>query len=384
VKTRNGPLIAVVAAVAVAGVLAGGALAASRGGEPRTADGPAGPVAASTSGKTPTAGPSTTPPAKPTLAPATKVRVTLSKLATGREPQFTYLRGRQIRGGAGIPITIPGKRQISAVGRIGSNGLALVVDPSTSQQSLIEVTDVGEVIRTTPGIGTLVTSEDGTTAAYATEPASTATKRLRGGVVYFQDGASGPSKTLERPGDYEVEVLDVIGRTVYFRSSKTETGIPWQLFRWNVDGSRPVELKSAGSGTAVSADGKLVTTLSAINDTGTCSAVHELDTGKRRWRTCEYQLDGFTPDGRTVIAAPAMRDGYADLLAAALDGATGTMLREWSGISFRDTIAEDDDNLLMVADDGPETKAAIIRCNIRSGQCELATALGREPIALSS
>ncbi|ADB32053.1 hypothetical protein Kfla_2988 [Kribbella flavida DSM 17836] len=38
-------------------------------------------------------------------------------------------------------------------------------------------------------------------------------------------------------------------------------------------------------------------------------------------------------------------------------------------------MAEDDDHLLMVADTGENTRAAIIRCTISTGACELATPL---------
>lgn len=384
-RSRSGPLIAVVAAVAVAGVLAGGVIAARQGRTVQTVGSPAGPfpAGATTPPVSPTAKPTPSPPSSQPAA--TKVKLALAKLPTGREPQVTHLRGREIRGGAGVPIKVPGKEQITAVGRIGSFGLAILADSQGFGLELVQVSDGPDgIVSRTPGVGSLVTSEDTRSAAYATQLTTKDGGSAKGGTVYFQFEGTGPSKSLKRPADYDLQVLGVANRVVYFRASDNEIGNPWRLYRWNVDEARAVLMKEMGSATAVSSDGTLVTSLSAISDSGTCSAVMEVKTNRRRWRSCDYQLDGFTPDGRTVIAGPAMRDGYADLTAAALDSAAGHLIREWSGLSFRGTVAEDDGHLLMVADDGPETKAAIIRCSISSGQCELTTPLATGEIALGS
>jgi hypothetical protein len=80
----------------------------------------------------------------------------------------------------------------------------------------------------------------------------------------------------------------------------------------------------------------------------------------------------FTPDGTIAVGASADGDGYADLRASALDAKTGTLLREWTGPAFKKTVVEDDQHFLIQADEGPETKAAIVRCTVTTGACELA------------
>jgi glutamine amidotransferase-like uncharacterized protein len=61
------------------------------------------------------------------------------------------------------------------------------------------------------------------------------------------------------------------------------------------------------------------------------------------------------------------------------------VIREWGGgPSFRQTVAEDDQHLLILADDGPDTKAAIIRCTVTDGQCELATPLAAGELMIGS
>jgi hypothetical protein len=66
-----------------------------------------------------------------------------------------------------------------------------------------------------------------------------------------------------------------------------------------------------------------------------------------------------------------------------LDGEKGDLLHEWSG-TFRQTVAEDDQHLLLLADDGEGTKASIIRCTITTGACELATPLARGELLIGS
>jgi hypothetical protein len=106
--------------------------------------------------------------------------------------------------------------------------------------------------------------------------------------------------------------------------------------------------------------------------------VNQLATGKRLWKTCESSIDGFTPDGATAYGGPSYRDGYADATVAALNGTTGRIIREWQGI-FHQTVPEDDQHLLIVADatdGGGESgngNRLIIRCDITTGDCERAT-----------
>ena len=66
-----------------------------------------------------------------------------------------------------------------------------------------------------------------------------------------------------------------------------------------------------------------------------------------------------------------------------MDTKTGALLHEWSGI-FRQTVPEDDQHLLILADDGEETPASIIRCTIPTGTCELATPLAKGNLLIGS
>lgn len=374
-KQKNGRLVVLVAAIAVAAVVAGGVVAAQRG-PGSVDDSAAAPLAGQTPtpvAKTPSDTPSTgpTPTQTPSSGGPEKVTLKLSNLTKGRDPQVAYLVGREVRGGAGDTVRIPGKEQIQSVARLGDAVLAIVSKGYGTE--LLNI--LYDKVERTPDVTSMVTSADGLQAAYATKRTGNGGEALQGSTVYatMTESNVGVVKKLSLPSRWEVSVLAYQNGKVYYRAYQTQNAATWQLYSWDPTKSAATEVKTITSPTALTANGEVAASMIVINDSGTCSAVTEVATGKRLWKTCDYQFKGFTGDGRTAIAGPARADGYADLAAAALDARTGNRLREWSGLSFRQTVAEDDQHLLMLADDGPDTKASIIRCTITTGFCELAT-----------
>jgi hypothetical protein len=47
-------------------------------------------------------------------------------------------------------------------------------------------------------------------------------------------------------------------------------------------------------------------------------------------------------------------------------------------------VPEDDQHLLLLADDGEQTPASIVRCTITSGACELATPLAKGDLLIGA
>lgn len=376
-KQKNGRLIVLVAAVAVAAVAVGGALAYSQG--PQNDDGTAGPLpvagASSTPSKTPSATPSLTPSTTPS-APSgpVKVKVNLAKLPQGRDPQLPYLFDREVRGGAGGPEKIPGKEPIHQVARLNGMVLAVVSKGLDGSELLKLGPSDGEVNRI-PDVDSIVTSADGSAAAYSATKRGADGGLLKGGTIYIE---TDHLETLKLPNLWSVEVLALVDGKVYFAANDNDTN-PWQFYSWTPGAAKPTEIK-VGSPTAVSDNGELVSSMGLINDGGSCSDVTQIATGKRLWKTCESSIDGFTPDGATAFGGPSYRDGYADGTVAALNGTTGRIIREWQGI-FHQAVPEDDQHLLIVADTldgGGESgngNRLIIRCDITTGACERATPL---------
>jgi hypothetical protein len=379
---KNGRLVVLVAAVAVAAVVIGGVVASQRG--PRSEGGTAAPLSAPTT--TPIT--KTSPPATPTttsaLTPSTtpdkptgpvKITLNLAKLPRGRDPQVPYLVGRVVSGGAGGPETIPGKADIQQVARV--NGRVLAVVTSGLGTELLKLGPTTGAVERVPDVTTVVTSADSTIAAYSTTRIGSQSEALKGGTLYSDSGGLETHK-LELPTAWQLRVLAVVDGKVYFESAATEGGRS-KLHSWTPGAAKATQL-DVTSPTGISADGRLVVSQGLISDGGSCSDVTEVATGKRLWKTCESGIEGFTPDARTAFGGDAYADGYCSGTATALDALTGVILRQWTSCFFQ-TVPEDDQHLLIVADainGGGEDgygQRGIIRCNITTGACELATPL---------
>jgi hypothetical protein len=389
VNRKNGQLVALVASVAVAAVVIGGVLAyqhSPRVGTAEAAPLPGGPTPTAPS-TTPVATPSfkpssslTPPPSVPGKAPSsaptgltgpTTVDLTVSKLPKGRAPQVPYLVGREVRGGSGSTARVPGSGEIIAVGRLDPYVLAIVTKGEGSELLRFDGGSTG--IRHTAEVSSLVTTENQSAAAYAAARLSSLGVATKGGIVYAESGGS--VQSLKVPNGWNVEVLAYANGKVYYRAGESEQGA-WKLYAWTPGAAKPV-LQKVPSPTAVSPDGRVAASASLVNDAGSCSSVNEITTGKQLWRTCDNWIRGFTADGATALGDPANGEGYCFGEQAALDASGGKLLREWKGC-FHQLKAEDDQHLLIVAvasggGGDPGTKSAIIRCDITTGKCELAT-----------
>jgi hypothetical protein len=383
-RRTNRRLIILVAVVAVAAVAIGGAFAYRQG--PQKAEADAAPLSGTpsttpsttpTPSKTPATTTKPTPSTTPTSAPPTstgpvKVMVDINKLDKGREPTIPYLVGREVRGGSGDSIKIPGTGSIIAIGRFDV-GVMAVVRTGDDDTELVKIHN--EEVRRTPGVSSLVTTADQSAAAYAAARISSLTAEEKGGIVYAET-AGGSVKSLKLPDAWNLRVLAYVDGKVYYRADNDDTGA-WKLYSWVPGESKATAVKTVSSPSAVSRDGRVAASVSLINDRGSCSSVVEVATGKQFSRTCDYMLTGFTPDTQTAVGGPAYGDGYCNLIQGALDSRTGTVIRQWNGC-FHRIVVEDDQHVLIVAvgkGQGEETgvEQAIIRCNLTTPDCELAT-----------
>ncbi len=384
-RNNNRRLVILVASVAVAAVAVGAAFAYRQGPEKAVAD--AAPLTGSPSPTpsptpTPSDTPTTakpTPTPKPTSAPPTsigpaKVTVDINKLSKGREPAIPYLIGREVRGGSGDAIKIPGTGGVIAIGRLDT-GVMAVVTKGDSGTELLKIHN--SEVRRTPDVSSLVTTRDQSAAAYAAARISSLGAQEKGGILYAETvGESGSVKSLKLPDAWNLRVLAYVDGKVYYRADSDDTG-SWKLYSWVPGASKAILVKAVASPSAVSADGSVAASVSLINDRGSCSSVVEIATGKQFSRGCDYMLTGFTPDTVTAVGGPAYGDGYCNTVQAAVDSRTGKLIREWNGC-FHQIVAEDDQHVLIVAvgkGQGEETgvERAIIRCNLATPTCELAT-----------
>jgi len=387
-RNNNGRLIAVVASVAVAAVAIGAALAYRQG--PQTAQADAAPLTSSPSLPAPSWSASTPTPAatpstlKPTASAVTKLNI--SKLPQGREPQVPYLIGREVHSGSNYQVQIPGKGSVLSLGQLGGSTLAVVMyEPDGDGTELLKL-EPGGTVRRTPDVSSLVTTADQTAAAYAAARLSSLGVPNKGGTVYAETGDS--VQSLKLPNSWEARVIAYTGGKVYYRASDEETG-PWKLYAWVPGEAKAQLIKAVVSPTAVSADGRTAAAMPVRNDDGTCSNVVQIPSGTQLFRTCAFQVRGFTPNGAIAYGDEDNAEGFCSGTSAAFEANSGKVLHEWKGC-FQAMAVEDDQHVLVVAFATPagqteQVRTAIIRCTISTGACELATPIGTDtPLVIGS
>ncbi|WP_327639501.1 hypothetical protein OHB24_14385 [Kribbella sp. NBC_00482] len=390
-RVQNGRLVALVAAVAVAAVTGGGALA-WRQGPQASEEALAAPLSSSPSSaastptkSTTTAKPTPTPTSTPSSKPSTtsagpvKTKIDLKKLAQGRTPQITYLSGRTIRGGAGEDVKIPGTTDIQEVARLGNQSLAVVTKGFGNE--MLTLDSEGNVTRRTPDVTQIVTTDDGSAAAYAGTKLKDTGESTAGATLYAEQAEGQDVQKITVPDIWNTTLEGYVDGKVYFDASTTQDGAS-ALYEWTPGESKPTLLKGIPKALAVSGAGT-AGSLTTLADQSSCSSLLTVPAGKRLWRTCDYMITGFTPDGATVIAGSKYQDGYGDGIAAVLSAKNGSLLHEWSGV-FRQAVPEDDQHILLLADTGDETPASIVRCTISTGACELATPLAKGQLLIGA
>jgi hypothetical protein len=303
------------------------------------------------------------------------IKLKLNELPMGRAPQLSYLSGRLVRGGIGSDVAVPGKQNILSAVRIFNDAALVVLEVGSGGSELIRVDPAGVTSDRIPDVQSLVSSMDEHAVAFATARSNPDHTRAKGSVVYWENVQLKDRRTLKRPNDWGSTVLAVVGETVYFKSDTDQNGTTSTLNSWDSATNQVNRIKSVRSPVGVDYRGTTAVDFVAGAAQTFCSTVTALDSGKQLWKTCEYAIKGFTPDGKTAIGTPDFRNGGSDPLVAALDANDGNVRREWSGVQFLEAVPEDDDHLLMVADSGEGTPSAIIRCAISTGACELATPL---------
>ncbi|WP_405060068.1 hypothetical protein OG474_00125 [Kribbella sp. NBC_01505] len=354
-KRQNGVLAVVIAAITVAAVALGAALASRQSPNAHSA--------------APLAAPATPQPTKLTLA--------VDKLGKGQPPRLPYLVGREVRGAAGDPFTVPGADDILEIARVNDSVLAITTNGDGWR---VQRSGGDDVL----GASHLQVNEDHTSAAYAAYQGGTSP--TEGGIIFADSGTA--LQSLKLTTGWNFQVLAYANGKVYYQSSDVlGRGATWSTYAWVPGEPRATLMKTIPSLTTLTADGKTAASTLVANDAGSCSAISTVDTGQRAWKTCDYSLRSFSPAGATVFGTPARDQSSCATAEAALDAKTGQLLREWKGC-LQGAAPEDDDHLLMVATvsgaDSNHQTSAIVRCTVSTGACELATAITADRLLLGS
>jgi hypothetical protein len=314
------------------------------------ADGPVAPVASPTPSVddvTAAPSPTATAPADPSPSSAATAgasasagtgagirRLTAQGVGRGHEPRIGYLEGATLHHD-GTTTRLPGKY----LDVTSYHGGWLASGPARTGTDVVTIAADGTVADTVPGAPELVLSADGTEVSWAT---GETTSTVHQAIVSGMSDSVGDQQVAGSA--YPVGFVGP-GRVAYVtRTSKPQVRVTdFAGHNQVVDG-----LISAGG--TYQPDGLISGMVTATAD-GSCWVVRSLDDAKDLWRTCDFSLGAFSPDGRHVIGYSDYRDGLGDGDVAILDARTGQVVQQWQRDSTQNAFAhqvvwEDDGNLL--------------------------------------
>ena len=230
--------------------------------------------------------------------------------------------------------------------------------------------------------GTPVASTDGRWVAYLTSETDKIGNSVGPATLVLVDDESGEQSTVALPhaDASQVHIHAVSDGTVYLGYDDRRTGRAVPLQTWTAGDPGPEPVPGDFDATAVSPDGSVVAELATVTDAGACSAVVDRTTDSPLWRTCDYLVQGFTPDGDYVWAVPSTTEGYGPTAIAILDAETGALVRHYEPtsparhpITFSDAVFEDDEHLLVRAEQDDST--TLMRCEVLTEECRAAEPL---------
>lgn len=214
-------------------------------------------------------------------------------------------------------------------------------------RSLDVLDSSGAVSLTVPDVAGLAGNAQGTIAAWSTTDGELFTY-VGGGTpasLGDQQGAASPVAVL---GDGTCEA-GAGSCDVYFNQEFEEPPMVA-----HEDGTTE---QVVGSGALVVNDvdlqGRAAIRISA-SDTGSCSGVYDPEKQRYFWKTCDYSLSRFSPDGRYVLALPAYLDGLGPNEVSVLDATTGDLAAKYQidrGFIGAQTWEDDTHPLVVTYDD---------------------------------
>jgi hypothetical protein len=267
----------------------------------------------------PDPGPAATTEGAPEPTPSGPVRLDADTGARSGEAGIAVLYDGEAHLPDGETFELPGDYTDFVATADGWAGVVGGVD-GTGPLHLLD--EDGSVVDTAEATRGLAVSHDGSVLAYVT-PQGEVTVRTERGTEQLSDvqaGAATPAGVVGAEGCDD-------GCTVYFNF---ETGSGGGAARTtSPETQEPFRLLEV---TGVTEDGRVAGVVSVEDDPakqpGACSAVLDGD-NRELWKTCDYTLGRFSPDGGLVLGHPAYRSGEGDSSLAILDADDGRVLAEY-------------------------------------------------------
>lgn len=276
---------------------------------------PAGIVVTDQGNNGPDTGPAATPTPTP-LEPGEPVLLDVEAAPSGGPAALPVLLGSTLTEPNGDTIEVgDGVRAFVPLG----DGWVVTRQRSVEDITVDRLDAEGTVIGSDRGSWGLAASEDETAVAYA---------RPTGEVMTVSEGEEPFSLGRVPMASPEVVVMQgsancrdtaESGRcTVY--ANDPNKGESWSVTS-GLEASRAFDFSTVRG---LAPDGRLAGIVS-VSATGSCSAVVSAD-GSEQWRTCDYTLDAFSPDGRLILGRPAYLDGAGDASLALLRADSGELV----------------------------------------------------------
>lgn len=238
--------------------------------------------------------------------------ISLGVLGTGPAPTIGWLEGRTYHhdGTTSLLPALPGSggtyTDVSAY-----HGGWLATAHTDQGARVLTIDNTGKVVSDQAGGDRIVATGDGTQIAWVAD-----------GSIHqaLPSGMSDAEASQKIPDGVFADVVGWAFNQVVYATSGGDNA---SVYRTGMGGTNrvvPGLITSRGSSDVAGLIGGMI---SYDNKTGTsCWAVVK-PTGERIWRTCDWALETFSPDGSLVLGTPADGDGLGSKQVALLDAHSG-------------------------------------------------------------
>ena len=320
-----------------------------------------------------------TRPSSPSPSPrhAGSVRRSFDQLSRGADSAISYLRGKTLVLADGQTVRL--EKEYQEIAPLGSGWVALAQQDGNYTRDILDstgrVTDsMGQALATLPSTFGLAVDVDGSRVAW------TEMDNGRWNVVEVTaDGRD--RRSPANPQNHEVRAVGYVAHDALVYNSHDRRGhIEARVLE---PSGRDVEVPAKPRlwGAVSTSQARGLVAGQEVADGSACWLVVAYETGETAFRTCDFGLDSFSPDGRFIIGNSAETDGAGARDLAVLDARTGDVVVRFEQprdgqMYLGQAVWEDDDHVLAPLTDGLETE--VVRFGL-DGSMETASGVVKSP-----
>lgn len=261
----------------------------------------------------------------------------------GAAPAVAYLDGSTLVRPDGTEVELTEAYQGFAI--VGDQLLGVRSDDQGNRALDVMTTD-GEVTETIEIVEGIATNPDGTTVAWSTPEGGITTMWADGRVDLSGQGE--PVSVAAVTGGPDCHE-DADGCMVFFNPQGVS---PTPMF---TDSHGITDVAAPGAIKVNDAFDQRAAVQRSYSDTGSCSGMFDRSSNDYVWKTCDYALQSFSPDGSLLLATDAYGDGIGHGYVVVLNAETGDPLVQYSiEGGFIGDLAWDDAGHALLTAYGPQ------------------------------